>query len=165
MTFSQQEGDFHVSETTPVLHRHTVSRISVCENVSGLFACSPSTTGDRRKASFLKMNPASVEMFFSHRSWLHTTYCCYKFPWNTPYVLYCYQYFHLSIYLPTYLGHDVSSRTLSVPWVCFAVSQQDMLEDPHLGDLRKIFYWIFWDFTILLRCPLTMIWQGNVSSL
>lgn len=79
--------------------------------------------------------------------------------------LYCYQYFHLSTYLPTYLGHDVSSRTLSVPWVCFAASQQDMLEDPHLGDLRKIFYWIFWYFTILLRCQLTMIWQGNVSSL
>lgn len=75
--------------------------------------------------------------------------------------LYCYQYFHLSTYLPTYLGHDVSS----VPWVCFAASQQDMLEDPHLGDLRKIFYWIFWYFTILLRCQLTMIWQGNVSSL
>lgn len=47
---------------------------------------------------------------------------------------------YLSTYLPTYLGHDVSSRTLSVPWVCFAASQQDMLEDPHLGDLRKIFY-------------------------
>lgn len=29
--------------------------------------------------------------------------------------LYCYQYFHLSIYLPTYLGHDVSSRTLACP--------------------------------------------------